>query len=229
MQSVIIYGKSTKILDEKLEEMFDDRMFSKEYSFNKGMILNVNVEKDKVAISIAQTRSAIDYVSIKTPKNEGKMVVIRNAHKMSLAAQNSLLKTLEEPPEYAIFVLLTTQIEMILNTVKSRCVEIKTGNQILTEENIKFSLIDILKDDIDGRLLWVLKNKNLFTKEKDLFIDEILPLWEKELRRKLIDNESDYDLIRLKDLQQLYERVNVYGGNLQLNVEAFLINAYSIK
>ena len=54
-----------------------------------------------------------------------KVYIINDADKMTLEAQNCLLKTLEEPPEFVILILITSNESALLNTIKSRCMTIK--------------------------------------------------------------------------------------------------------
>ena len=59
------------------------------------------------------------------PHNKYKIYTINQANSMTIEAQNALLKTLEEPPEYAIIILITNNKEALLDTIKSRCEIIK--------------------------------------------------------------------------------------------------------
>lgn len=61
-------------------------------------------------------------VDIKPYSSPYKIYIMNEAEKMTVQAQNALLKTLEEPPEYAIILLLTTNVESLLPTILSRCV-----------------------------------------------------------------------------------------------------------
>ena len=56
------------------------------------------------------------------------MYIIADADMMSVQAQNALLKTIEEPPEYAVIMLLTENAEVLLPTIRSRCVMLKLRN-----------------------------------------------------------------------------------------------------
>lgn len=64
-------------------------------------------------------------VDIKQYKYKYKIFIIENADKMTVAAQNVFLKTLEEPPQYAVFLLLAENLDLFLPTVLSRCVSFK--------------------------------------------------------------------------------------------------------
>lgn len=63
-------------------------------------------------------------VSIKPYSRPYKVYIMNEAEKMSPQAQNALLKTLEEPPEYVVILLLTTSKSMMLPTILSRCVQL---------------------------------------------------------------------------------------------------------
>lgn len=61
---------------------------------------------------------------VHSPQRRKKVYIIDEAHMLSTGAFNALLKTLEEPPSYAIFILCTTEINKIPATIRSRCVDI---------------------------------------------------------------------------------------------------------
>ena len=69
-----------------------------------------------------------------------KVFIINDSDKMTEEAQNSLLKTLEEPPEYIIIILITANENKLLNTIKSRCLKISFNN---LEESDLISYINI--------------------------------------------------------------------------------------
>jgi len=64
-------------------------------------------------------------IVIKPYANPYKIYIIPDAELMTVQAQNALLKTMEEPPEYAIIMLLCTNVEEMLPTIQSRCVMLK--------------------------------------------------------------------------------------------------------
>ncbi len=61
-------------------------------------------------------------IAIKPYSSPYKIYIINEAEKMTVQAQNALLKTLEEPPAYAVILLLTTNVNSLLQTILSRCV-----------------------------------------------------------------------------------------------------------
>ena len=61
-------------------------------------------------------------VAIKPYKGPKKIYIMNEGEKMTAQAQNALLKTLEEPPEYAVLLILTGNVDSLLQTILSRCV-----------------------------------------------------------------------------------------------------------
>ena len=77
-------------------------------------------EKPKT-FSVDEVRAMISDVSIRPFSSERKIYIVPDAHLMRAEAQNALLKTLEEPPEYVVLLLLTASTDAMLETIRSRC------------------------------------------------------------------------------------------------------------
>ena len=87
-------------------------------------IIMVKHEKPNT-ISIDEIREqVVNDVDIKPYSNSHKIYIIPDAEIMTPQAQNALLKTIEEPPEYAVIMLLTSNIDGLLPTIRSRCVRL---------------------------------------------------------------------------------------------------------
>ncbi len=78
-------------------------------------------EKNSRVIKIEQLKYLQDFLRIKPLESRHKMVIIQSADKMNEEASNCLLKTLEEPPLYAIMILTATSLESVKETIRSRC------------------------------------------------------------------------------------------------------------
>lgn len=84
---------------------------------------NIYVTHEKKNITVDDIRNQlVNDVSIKPYSGQYKVYIVDEAEKMNEAAQNALLKTLEEPPEYAVILLLATNTGAFLQTILSRCV-----------------------------------------------------------------------------------------------------------
>lgn len=90
---------------------------------------------DGKSIKVAQIRELQNVINIKPIFSKKSVYIIDDADLMTIEAQNSLLKTLEEPPEYAVIILIVHNERSVLSTVKSRCINIKFSK--LSDKDIK--------------------------------------------------------------------------------------------
>ncbi len=79
------------------------------------------IEPDGNSLKIEQIREMQKKIQEKPIISDKKVYIIDNADKMTIEAQNSLLKTLEEPPEFAVIILIGSNENAFLTTIKSRC------------------------------------------------------------------------------------------------------------
>ena len=84
----------------------------------------IYVKHDKPnTISVDDIRTQLNHdIVIKPYSNQYKIYIVDEAEKMNQQAQNALLKTIEEPPAYAVIMLLTTNADSFLQTIRSRCI-----------------------------------------------------------------------------------------------------------
>lgn len=121
-------------------------------SFNEGQAIDI-MELDAASNnSVDDIRNLVDTVRIppqlmESNPNAKKVYVIDEVHMLSAAAFNAFLKTLEEPPRYAIFILATTERHKILPTILSRC------------QIFNFNRIQV--DDIANHLAYIAKNEGV--------------------------------------------------------------------
>lgn len=94
-----------------------------------------------MSIGVEEIRTQLnDTVGIKPYEGKYKIYIIDEAEKLTVQAQNSLLKTIEEPPVYAVVFLLTTNPDILLPTIVSRCITLKmqpVENAILKQFLVK--------------------------------------------------------------------------------------------
>lgn len=94
-------------------------------SGNHPDLIYVTHEKP-ASIGVDDVRRQInDTIQVKPYSSAHKIYIVDEAEKMTVQAQNALLKTIEEPPAYAVILLLTTNAEAFLPTILSRCVQLK--------------------------------------------------------------------------------------------------------
>ncbi len=125
-------------------------------SFNESTSFNI-FELDAASNnSVEDIRNLVDQVRIPPQSSRYKVYIIDEVHMLSQAAFNAFLKTLEEPPAYAKFILATTEKHKIIPTILSRC-------QIFDFKRIK-------NDDIANHLAYVAEQENVFSEPEALHI-----------------------------------------------------------
>lgn len=105
-------------------------------SFQNGNSFNIHELDAASNNSVEDIRSLIEQVRIPPQAGKYKIYIIDEVHMLSQAAFNAFLKTLEEPPSYAIFILATTEKHKILPTILSRC-QIFDFNRIKVDDIAK--------------------------------------------------------------------------------------------
>lgn len=90
-------------------------------SFNKNASLNISELDAASNNSVEHIRALIEQVRFAPQQGQYKIYIIDEVHMLSQQAFNAFLKTLEEPPSYAIFILATTEKHKIIPTILSRC------------------------------------------------------------------------------------------------------------
>jgi len=125
-------------------------------SFNENASFNIYELDGASNNSVDDIRSLVDQVRIPPQMGIYKVYIIDEVHMLSASAFNAFLKTLEEPPAYAKFILATTEKHKILPTILSRC-------QI-------FDFRRITVDDIAGQLKYVAEQEHIAVSEDTLHV-----------------------------------------------------------
>jgi len=105
-------------------------------SFNEGTSLNIHELDAASNNSVDDIRTLVDQVRFAPQAGKYKVYIIDEVHMLSSSAFNAFLKTLEEPPPYAIFILATTEKHKILPTILSRC-QIFDFKRITTSDTVE--------------------------------------------------------------------------------------------
>lgn len=125
-------------------------------AFDEGHSLNIHELDGASNNSVEDIRNLIDQVRFAPQLGTHKVYIIDEVHMLSQAAFNAFLKTLEEPPKHAIFILATTEKHKIIPTILSRC------------QIFDFNRIQI--EDIAKHLEHIAKNENVTAEEDGLHI-----------------------------------------------------------
>ena len=171
------------------------------------------IEPDGNSIKIEQIREFQKKVSEKPIISNKKVYIINDSDKMTVEAQNCLLKTLEEPPEFAKIILIGSNESSFLSTIKSRCTIIKfnpiSDEQVKGYIKEKYELPEISESIIlasSGSIgkAEILKDKQELFSSIDKVINNIEQM-------DLIDTLKNADIIykSQEDKQDILEYINI--------------------
>lgn len=141
-------------------------------------------KEKKEKIGISSTRKIKKFLQTKPYESTHKIIYINNSHLLTPPAQNSLLKTLEEPPDNSLIFLVTTNIDKLLPTVISRC-QIVKNDQITSiessKENVFLEVEKNLKDlnsgqkiTLAGQYAYPKTKAKLFCKDSIYYLNSLL-------------------------------------------------------
>lgn len=144
----------------------------------------LQIEPENRVIKIEQIRQMQEEISKKPITSNRKVYLIRDSECMTKEAQNCLLKTLEEPPEYATIILISANETKLLNTIKSRCMKIFFSR--ISEDQIEEKIKEMLKLEPSKELIkkseGSLKKAILLQEEKEIYeqVDQFLKHMEEQ-------------------------------------------------
>jgi DNA polymerase-3 subunit gamma/tau len=118
-------------------------------AFNEGTSLNIHELDAASNNSVDDIRSLVEQVRFAPQAGKYKVYIIDEVHMLSSSAFNAFLKTLEEPPSYAIFILATTEKHKILPTILSRC-QIFDFKRITNNDTVDHLQHIVKKEDINA-------------------------------------------------------------------------------
>ncbi len=203
-------------------------------SFNEGISLNIHELDAASNNSVDDIRSLVEQVRFAPQAGKYKVYIVDEVHMLSTSAFNAFLKTLEEPPSYAIFILATTEKHKILPTILSRC-QIFDFKRITNNDTVEHLQEIIEKEDVKAEkaALQVIAQKSEGCMRDSLSIlDKIVSFTNGEVtylntleHLNILDHDYFFRLLDTQ-LQQdmagallLYDEINRKGfeGDLVLN------------
>lgn len=211
---------------------------------NQPDIIYVGHEKPNT-IGVDDIRTQVnDDIVLKPYASRYKIYIIDESEKMNTQAQNALLKTIEEPPAYAIIILLTTNADGFLPTILSRCVRLDL--KAVSDEKIRKFLMEekgVVDYQADlcvafaqgnvGKAVLLASSEN-FNEMKDILLQMIKRLDDMDLNdiTREIKKITDYklEITDYLDLMMVWYRdVLIYKATADANKLVFRDEVYSIK
>ena len=209
---------------------------------NREYVDIINYKPSKASFGVDDVREIIDEVNKKPFEGDKKVIIIHQGNKLTIQAQNALLKTIEEPPTEVYIIILCENLELILDTIKSRC-EIYKLTPLTKDELYKYIAIKgydyseeekssaiAFSEGIPGRIDRYFSDTEL-QELRDKIVDLLLQLTNNEIEAIL---EKEEQLVSYK--QNKEEVVNVLSSfirdilvNKEVYNENLIINRDKIR
>ncbi|MGL5649490.1 MAG: DNA polymerase III subunit delta' [Clostridium sp.] len=198
---------------------------------------SVEYRPKKASIGVDEVREIIEEVNKKPYEGSKKVIMIYSGEKLTVQAQNALLKTIEEPPNGVFIIILTTTLEKILETIKSRC-QIYKLTPLSNEEMREYIVKKYNTDEerflaalayargVPGRLERFIEDDEL--QEIRLIALELL----KEINEKKIESILKYEKSFMKYKDEKEEVISIIEGFIrdiiiykEANLQSLIINS----
>ena len=209
---------------------------------NREYVDIIKYRPSKASFGVDDVREIIDEVNKKPFEGDKKVIIIHQGNKLTIQAQNALLKTIEEPPTEVYIIILCESLELILDTIKSRC-EIYKLTPLTKDELYKYIAIKgydyseeekasaiAFSEGIPGRIDRYFSDTEL-QELRDKIVDLLLQLTNNEIEAIL---EKEEQLVSYK--QNKEEVINVLSSfirdilvNKEVYNENLIINRDKIK
>ncbi|MCH5198631.1 MAG: hypothetical protein J1E34_06960 [Oscillospiraceae bacterium] len=188
-------------------------------------VIHIRPAKDRKTVSIDLVRQLVlDSLYVSPNEAENKVYIFHAADELSPLIQNSLLKTIEEPPPFAMFILLSQQREKLLSTVISRVSEFSLGDTLPAERKNKEEEISrisagIIKAlcrgnefDIMLSVSPMVKNRALMKKAAEKIILSVRDACAGTDGENAIMLKRSFSLTGLYEIKQSMEKISEWAG-----------------
>lgn len=202
----------------------------------------INYSSEKSSFGVDDVRDIIEEVYKKPFEKDKKVIIIHEGNKLTIQAQNALLKTIEEPPKGVYIIILCESLELILDTIKSRCEIYKLKQLTKSElyEYIKIKKFNYDENEIKSAIAF---SEGVPGRIDRYFNDDKL----RELRNNiviLIKNLNKNDLEAILQQEESFsnlkndkeEVLNIFGLfirdiliNKEIENEEFIINSDKLE
>lgn len=186
----------------------------------------INKEKTE-SIKIDEIREMQTKIIEKPITSLKKVYVINNAENMTKEAQNSLLKTLEEPPEFVTIILVVNNENSILTTIKSRCSKVlfteENKEEFTEEQKSRYDELEKIFGNIDKFLSIDLLSKiDVLYKDKENVLENLefvnMILYEKAKQNKKYLDYIDY-------VEEAKKRIRM-NANFDMSIDNLILNIW---
>ena len=180
-------------------------------SEEKDYIDIINYRCKKSSFGVDEVREIVEEINKKPFEGDKKVIIIYDGNKLTVQAQNAMLKTIEEPPKGVFIILLCESLELILDTIKSRCQMYKLSP--LTKDEIRLYINKISSESFSEEELnaAISYSEGIPGKAEAFLIDSSL----KDLRNTIVDLLSLLTKGNVKEVLEFENNILVYKDKKQ--------------
>lgn len=180
--------------------------------------------------SVNDIRQIKDEVLFPPQSSRYKIYIIDEVHMLSTSAFNALLKTIEEPPAYCIFIFATTELHKVPATIKSRCQQFNF--RLVPIEKVKMELAEAAKEigiqADDEALYWVARESTGSMRDAYTLFDQVAAFSGDHITYEKIKDKLG--LVGIESLNAIFEvAAKNESENVLLKIDEFLQNGISIE
>ncbi len=180
--------------------------------------------------SVNDIRQIKDEVLFPPQSSRYKIYIIDEVHMLSTSAFNALLKTIEEPPAYCIFIFATTELHKVPATIKSRCQQFNF--RLVPIERVKIELAEAAKEigiqADDEALYWVARESTGSMRDAYTLFDQVAAFSGDHITYEKIKDKLG--LVGIENLNEIFEAAaKNESENVLLKIDEFLQNGISIE
>ncbi|MDY2844432.1 MAG: DNA polymerase III subunit gamma/tau [Treponema sp.] len=180
--------------------------------------------------SVNDIRQIKDEVLFPPQSSRYKIYIIDEVHMLSTSAFNALLKTIEEPPAYCIFIFATTELHKVPATIKSRCQQFNF--RLVPIEKIKMELAEAAKEigiqADDEALYWVARESTGSMRDAYTLFDQVAAFSGDHITYEKIKDKLG--IVGIESLNAIFEAAaKNESENVILKIDEFLQNGISIE
>lgn len=196
----------------------------------KGSSLDV-IEIDGASnTSVNDVRQIKDEVQFPPNSSRYKVYIIDEVHMLSTSAFNALLKTIEEPPEYVVFIFATTELQKVPATIKSRCQQFNF--RLVSIEKIKEQLVEAANEigiqADEEALYWIARESTGSMRDAYTLFDQVAAFSENHITYEKIRDKLG--LVGTERLNALFEECAAQNvGAVQEKIGEFLQSGISVE
>ncbi len=216
--SILIYGGNKTERSQEVNKILDEHNIKLEKNPD---VLNIKLAEEKKSIGIGTVKDTIKALGQKPFSHKYKLLIIWDADLMTIEAQNTLLKVLEEPPAYATIILCAPTKTSVLPTILSRCKRVELRTKALeTTASDSNELANPFELSLGERLSWAAETSKEDREVVVEILENFILTMEKSLKTRPTSQNAKV-LAKLSEIRNDLLKTNV---NLKLALEYLVLS-----